>query len=315
MKRFLLFFIFGAALLTLTGASPDSSTKTGHKPVVSAGLPPVAFLARTIGGNRVVVHCMLPTGRSPHDYSPGAHDIRNAAGSRLFLTTGLTYEKAITRALSKQVKISDVSRNIKRIPFVTEEASSGPGRDKKEHEHHKHHEHETGSLDPHVWLSPSNARAMAAAIRDDLIKLDPAGAGVYRSNCARLDAELDAVGKKMLRQLAPYRGRAFYVYHPAFGYFARFTGLKQVGIELGGREAPPARLAEVIKSARAQKIRAVFVQPQFSPVCARALGKAINGEVIELDPLAENLPENFRKMSDALVRGFGKTGGPDGKNH
>ena len=50
-------------------------------------------------------------------------------------------------------------------------------------------------------------------------------------------------------------------------------------------------------------MRTIFVQPQFNPAAAKTLAKAIGGEVAELDPLAPNVIENFRRIADAIAKG------------
>ena len=87
------------------------------------------------------------------------------------------------------------------------------------------------------------------------------------------------------------------------------VNLRQEAIELGGREATPKRLSEIIRRALENRVRVVFVQPQFNPNSARALGNAIGGKVAPLDALAADIPANIRAMTDALVEGFASEGG------
>ena len=47
-----------------------------------------------------------------------------------------------------------------------------------------------------------------------------------------------------------------------------------------------------------------FIPPHSTPPRARGRPDAVGGKVVELDPLASDLPANFRKMADALVNGF-----------
>ena len=145
--------------------------------------------------------------------------------------------------------------------------------------------------------------AIVANIRDALVVSDPARAETYRRNAAALLDELAAVKAELAKQLGPFRGRTFFVYHPAFGYFASEFGLKQIGIELGGREPSPARLARAIAEAKEHQVRTIFVQPQFNPAAAETLAKAIGGEVAELDPLAPNVIKNFRRIADGIAKG------------
>ncbi len=280
----------------------DSSVASGKLPVYS-GLPPVGFLAARVGGDRVESRHVLPEGRSPHDYSPGPHDIRGAAASKLFFSTGMSFENALARPLSAgKTRVVDVTRGIRRIPFDGA-GCTDPSHHHDEHGDHRHHEEDDG-LDPHVWLSMENAAAIAANICDALSEADPEHAAEYRANLAVLQKELAGTGEYVKNELAPWRGREFFVYHPAFGYYADMAGLRQVAVELGGREATPRHLAEVIRGAREAKVRVVFVQPQFNPASSRALAEAIGGEVAGLDALAYDLPGNTRKMTDVLKAGF-----------
>ena len=108
----------------------------------------------------------------------------------------------------------------------------------------------------------------------------------------------------LLKTLQPCKGKSFFVYHPAFGYFAQLYQLEQKAIELGGREVTPARMAAVIREARKAQVKVIFVQKQFNPSSARALARAIKGEVAELDPLAPDVEKNFKEISAALVKGL-----------
>ena len=44
------------------------------------------------------------------------------------------------------------------------------------------HEHEHEGPDPHIWMDPENAKAIAAAIAAELSKEDPQNAAIYAAN-------------------------------------------------------------------------------------------------------------------------------------
>lgn len=287
------------------GASAAAVDAAGKLPV-TAGLPPVAYLAAAVGGERVNVESMLPEGRTPHDFTPRTQTVRQAARTKIFFTTGQTFERKIAGFLSDGTRVCDVTAGIRRIPFTAGE--------EKDHDHgnRRHHHHDDGSHcaghgdedDPHVWLSAKNASVMADNIASALAAADPNGAEAYRRNCAALKRELDRLDRDIRRDLAPFAGRTFFVYHPAFGYFAADYGLRQRAVELNGREAGAAQLAAIIREAREARASTVFVQKQFNPRTAKALADRIGGTVAELDPLAYDLPANLRRTADALRRGF-----------
>lgn len=322
--------IFAAFFFTGCGESGSGSAASGRM-LVYSGLPPVAYIVSAVGGDRVDSRSMLPEGRSPHDYSPGPREIRGAASARFFFTTGMSFENTVSRPLdSSRTRVVDVSTGVERIPF------DGAGCDDPSHRHEgavvhdhecaHHHkpgevctddhsgeeaacatcaeDHAHGAFDPHVWLSADNAAIIAENVARTLREADPDGAAVYDANLAALKKKLAESGEYARKELAPYAGRAFFVYHPAFGYFAKMTGLRQEAIELGGRETTSGRLAEIIKKAREHGVRVVFVQPQFNPASARALGEAIGGKVAGLDALAADIPANIHAMTDALKEGF-----------
>jgi zinc transport system substrate-binding protein len=88
------------------------------------------------------------------------------------------------------------------------------------------------------------------------------------------------------------------VFHPAWGYFAHAYGLKQVPIEIEGKEPKPAQLKELIQHTRKNDIKAVFVQPQFSTKSAELVAREIGGQVAFADPLAEDWIANLRQAAD-----------------
>lgn len=295
MKRF--FYLFAVCCLALSPAGCGQKETKKAAALAVAGVPPVAYLAERIAG--VPVRSALPDGRSPHDFSPQPGDVRAVAGARFFFVTGMPFEEMMTRSLKNSpVKIVDVTGAIRRIPL-----EGGCCEHDHAHEHHKHaHSHD--ALDPHVWLSPANCRIMAEAILQALCEGDPANRTLYEKNFQKLAADLDAVAGEVQTKLAPFKGRSFFVHHPAFGYFAAGCGLKQRSIELGGREPSPAQLADVIRDARKQNVRTIFVQMQFNPASANALAKSIGGTARELDPLQRDVLHNFRTITSALVNGF-----------
>jgi zinc transport system substrate-binding protein len=283
--------VLAAAFIFICGCSPE---KDSGKIKVAAGIPPVAGLATAIGGERIEVISVLPQGRTPHDFTPRNQTVRQTAGSRIFLTTGMPFENKVADFVRKNGIVCDVSDGIERIAFH-DGSNSG-------HSHHdgcSHDEH-----DPHVWLTPANAVKIAKNICDALCQTDPQGKEVYLKNFGALKDKLEQLDREIKDKLSVYPGKTFFVYHPAFGYFADAYGLQQRAIELNGREASPKQLANIISEAKASGVSTIFVQEQFNPRSAQALAEQINGQVIPLDPLAENVPENLKKIADAIAGGF-----------
>jgi zinc transport system substrate-binding protein len=75
-------------------------------------------------------------------------------------------------------------------------------------------------------------------------------------------------------------------------------------VEIEGKNPKPAQLKELIKYARKNDIKIIFVQPQFSAKSAEVIARGIGGQVVFADPLAEdwalNLRDAARKIKAAL---------------
>ncbi|MFA7229718.1 MAG: zinc ABC transporter substrate-binding protein [Victivallaceae bacterium] len=298
MKRTFL-SIAAVAVVLLAGCSEDKKPSVSGKPEVYTSIQPIAFLAAKIGGNNINVHALIPEGKNPHAYTPSPAEIKKLQNAKLFLRIGLPFEKQVLDKVlkSSNVKIIDVSAGIKRIPATA----------------HHHHDDETKNakdaqspeeeelLDPHIWLSPANDAVIAENIKNALIQMDPAHKNNYEVNCASLVRTLLALDAKLKHSLAPMKGKTFFVYHPAFGYFAHQYGLKQEAVELEGKMPTPKHLEAVIKEAKADNVKIIFVQPQFNLKSAELIATAINGKVVSLDPLSGNLIQNFNQIVNILT--------------
>jgi zinc transport system substrate-binding protein len=116
-------------------------------------------------------------------------------------------------------------------------------------------------------------------------------------------AELAQVEAGIAARLAPIAGSRFYVFHPAWGYFARDFGLSQIPIERHGKEPGPAYLAGLIDQARADGARVIIVQPQFSAAAANVVAQAIGADVVAIDPLARDILVSLKQLAELLTPG------------
>ncbi|MDJ0669192.1 MAG: zinc ABC transporter substrate-binding protein [Desulfobacterales bacterium] len=175
------------------------------------------------------------------------------------------------------------------------------GHEKGEHheesEHDKDHHEHTG-LDPHIWLSPPLVKIQAQTILAALQEADPAHRSVYEANFKAFTAQIDRLDADLKKTFAGKTGLQFMVFHPSWGYFAHAYGLKQVPIEIEGKDPKPAQLKELIQHAREKGIKVVFVQPQFSTKSAKLVAKEIGGQVVFVDPLAEDWMTNLREVAN-----------------
>jgi zinc transport system substrate-binding protein len=175
--------------------------------------------------------------------------------------------------------------------------------DHEKSEHHgdadhdeDHHEH--AGLDPHIWLSPPLVKIQARTVLAALQEADPQHRSVYQANFNAFKAQVDQLDADLKKTFAGKAGLQFMVFHPAWGYFAHAYGLKQVPIEIEGKDPKPAQLKALIQHARENGIKVVFVQPQFSTKNAELVAREIGGQVAFADPLAEDWMANLRRVAN-----------------
>ena len=183
-----------------------------------------------------------------------------------------------------------------------------------DHDDHKHDEHKDekaeddhhhhGGLDPHVWLDPILVKIQAENIVKALVKVDPENKNFYTKNYKAFVKELDELDKKIESILEPYEHKAFMIFHPSFGYFAKRYHLEQIAVEVQGKEPKPAQLIELVEEAKKHNIKIVFVSPQFSQKGAKTISKSINGNVATMNPLAEKWDENLIKVAREIAKTY-----------
>ncbi len=266
--------------------APEADGRVG----VAVSVPPQAYFVDRLGGDRVSVSVMVPPGSSPDTYEPSPRQVLELDRARLYVEVGLAdfpfERRTIAAAVERrpELVVADMSKGLELAPLDGPPAPSGARR----------------PLDPHIWLSPANVARGAEMIAEGLTRVDPAGAEAYRANLADFLGEIKALDRELAATLGGLAGGKFFVYHPAWGYFARRYGLVQVAIEAEGKDPSPARLVELIEVARAEGVRVVFVQQGFSERSALVLAAEIGARVVALDPLAYDWPQSLRATAAAL---------------
>lgn len=277
------------------------------KLLAAVSIEPQAYFLKQIAGDRVDVLVMVPAGVDAHTYEPKPKQLASLSRAAVYFGIGVDFEEAwLPRFASANptMRIVKTDAGIHKMPMVAhedeDEAHEHAG--KKEEGHH----HEAGEPDPHVWLSPRLAKVLAASMRDALVQVDPDGAAAYAAGYDRFAASCDALDADITKLFAglPAGEHKFMVFHPSWGYFARDYGLTQVPIEQLGREPGPKALAALIKEARKDGVKVIFVQPEFSTAQAQTVAKAIGGQVVPIDPLAVDWKTNLLQAAQAVRQGL-----------
>ena len=294
--------------LGLVAGSPPAGATQARKLKIVVSILPQAYFVERIGGERVEVDVLVGPGQSPHAWEPTPRQVEGLARAQVYFRIGIDFENTLVPRIEKMfrhLRIVDTRQNVPLRSMTADELAAGEA--EGGHEHSEACAHGTGSTtapaglpDPHIWLSPLLAKIQAQTICDALVELDPEHAEEYRSNLAAFHSDLDRVHARIAEVLAPLKGRPVFVYHPAFGYFTDAYGLRQVPVEMGGKEPTARQLAALIEKAKATGAKVIFVQPQFPTKSATAVAQAIGGAVVPIDDLARDYLRNLEELADRI---------------
>ncbi len=291
--------IFCISVMLLAGIL--SLPAYGNPLKIYVSIPPQRWLAEQIAGDHATIAILLEQSQDPHTFEPTPRQIAGLSKAKLYFTIGMTFEKHLSTKLqqaSSDLKIVDSAHTILRRGTEDHNHEGSPG------EHAASH----GDPDPHIWLSPINLIAIARKMTDSMAEADTANRAVYEQNFTVLEQRLHDLHERIKAKLAGHEGARFFVFHPAFGYFADAYNLRQVAVEIEGKSPSPKQLFRIVSQARSENIRVLFIQPQFDPNSARAVAHAIDGKVVALDPLAENIIANIETMAEAIVESLKNKG-------
>lgn len=263
-----------------------------------ASIMPQKVFIDAIGGDKVETMVMVPVGSEPHTYEPKPSQMKNISKADLYLTLGVPFEKSWLSKLTNQnnkMQVVNVGKDVARIAMA-------------EHHHegeneHKEEEHHHGGLDPHIWTSPENIKIIAKNIYNALVVKDKVNSDYYKSNYEKFLAKVDATDKEIKKIFTNTpKGTKFMVFHPAWGYFAKNYGLEQLAIEAGGDDPKPKQLIHLIDEAKEEKVRAIFVEPEFSQKAAKLIAKEAGVPVVAVSPLEQDWSNNIIGLAKAIAK-------------
>ena len=290
-KTFATIFLFFLGLFFIVaGRARASETRN-----VIVSILPQKYFVEQIAGNRVHVTVMVPPGANPATYEPKPSQMKALSEAQLYFSVGVPFEKAWLprfRSVNPKMTVVDTRQGIKLYPISSKNQVLLPGKDKL--------------LDPHIWLSPPLVIIQARNILQGLSCQYPELTQSFRANFHSFANKIVALDIKLMDILigkgkeVGCSGRAFMVFHPSWGYFARAYGLRQIPVEQEGKEPKPSQLVNLMKSIKKLGIKVILVQPQFSTKAAQILAESTGVRLVVADPLAYEWDRNLLEVAKKL---------------
>lgn len=266
---------------------------------LAVSILPQADIVRNIVQDGADIMVLVPPGASPETYEPTPAQLKELASVSAYIKIGTHFEfeenllKRIVK-LYPSLAIVNCASGIDLINVNTDknaDQNTLPGI-------HAHGE------DPHIWYSLRNARKIIGNIAEGLAAINPADGAVYRKNAAVYIARVDSLDFHLTAILSPFKGSKFIVFHPAWGYFARDYGLVQIAVESHGKEPSASQMIQLIRMAKAEDLKTIFVSPQFDREKAMTIAKEIGGTVEIADPLPSDFLAGLRHFGERLALSY-----------
>ncbi len=250
-----------AALVSLLWLPAQAGDE--RPPVVAASILPLHSLLANLVDAKNLLPPLLPPSASPHSYALRPSEARRLREAAIIFWVGPRLEGVLARPLAT------LPASVKVVALLDPRSKA----------------------DPHIWLDPVNAEAIARQMADALARLDPARARAYRERERALISRLSALSLELDKRFAPVRAIPFVTAHSAYGYLEARFGLNGLG-GLGTsteQAASAGQMARLHARARAAGVRCVFAEPQYHPRAIAAFAADTGARIATLDPLGRDL--------------------------
>jgi zinc transport system substrate-binding protein len=233
---------------------------------VAVSIFPVASIVEEVGGDSVNVTTLVPGGADPHHFELTPRSARALYRADIVVTIGGHFDHWIpqTSAQERGAVHLDLHK------LFTD--SLIPIKD---------------SFNPHFWLDPLYARAIGETVYTVLCTVDSANCAYYGARVQVFASAIDSLHTSAQRRLAATGFESFVSFHPAWSYFARRYGIREVEtIEISHDQEPSARhIAGVVKKIRADGVKYIVAEAFSNRDLADGIASQTATETIVLDPI------------------------------
>ena len=292
-----------ALLATLVVAGPAAGAAEAKLRVV-ASIETLADLCRQVGADRVDVTSLAHGYQDPHFVEAKPSLVLTLNRADVLIHVGLDLEVGWLPPLVQQSRNPRIQRGqpgnvdasaaiqVEDVPSIPADQLRALG-----------DIHPLGN--PHYWIPPRNARAIARFIARRLAAIDPAGGAAYQAALAAFELRLDAKEKEWARAAAPLRGAPVVTYHKSWSYVAGWLGMQESGYVEPKPGIPPTanHTAQLIALMVRSSVRLVIVESFYPTNLARFI--ADNGHarlaVVPSDVGATPAIKTYFDLGDAVI--------------
>lgn len=252
-KISLILSAFLAAFLLVACSSSGSQADKNDKLKVVVTNSILADMTKTIAGDKIDLHSIVPIGQDPHEYEPLPEDVEKTNNADVIFYNGINLEDGGQAWFTKLVKNAQKKKN--KDYFA---ASDGVDVIYLEGES------EQGKEDPHAWLNLENGIIYSKNIAKQLMAKDPKNKETYEKNLKAYVAKLEKLDKEAKSKFdaIPANKKLIVTSEGCFKYFSKAYGVPSAYIwEINNEEeGTPDQMSSLIEKLKVVKPAALFVE-------------------------------------------------------
>jgi zinc/manganese transport system substrate-binding protein len=296
---------FLGVILCCAATAAFSPARAEAKLKVSASIETLADLSRQVGGDRVDVTALSRGNMDPHFVQAKPSLVLGLNRADALVYVGLELELGWLPPLVQQSRNPRIQQgqpgnidastaiDVKDIPGVPADKLRALG-----------DIHPLGN--PHYWLPPKNARAVAQLLARRFTTLDPGGASAYQANLAAFEGKLGAKEREWSARAAPLKGTKIVTHHKSWSYLAGWLGLVEVGYLEPKPGTPPSadHTSRLIAAMRAEGVRLVIHEDFYPSSLAKFVAEKAGAREVSVpsDVGATPAIKSYFDLVDAVIR-------------
>lgn len=192
--------------------------------VVGVTTYPLAYFAERLVGDKGRVLFPLPEGVAADGWSPGVDDLQELQSADVVFINGSGLESWLARSSLPRSRLVNTARGFADQHLVIKDAIV--------HHHGDGRVHAHDGVDPHFWLDPDQAGAMARAMYLRLLLPMRDHAEELKEDHEALQADLRELGEALESAADPLRGSTVPASHPVYDYLGRRFGFELSSMHL-----------------------------------------------------------------------------------
>lgn len=267
MKRVIAFILVFCTAFFLCSCGRN----TPMPQIVSTTKPVYAFTELLCNGTDLGVECLMSQNLSClHEYTLQVNQLQKLENADVVIFSGAGLDESFLEYIKPNQITIDSSESIELL--CAENA----------HEHDHSHKHDG---DPHIWLSPENAKIMAKNIAAQLQIIYPEYKDVFNSNLTDLLQKLNDLQKYGEDILSDLSCRNLITFHDGFAYLADALDLNIIASieEESGSEASAAKLVDLVTLVNHYSLPTIFTESTGSTAAAEIISFETGVSIYELD--------------------------------